>query len=203
MAKIHYNKRPYTIHNIQPMHVREEILHRCRNEIEPKWKSLIRFFLNKYLKYKWQIKILGEGCQLGKNSLATGISLGAFSSFGADCQFNGPVVIGDLTMLSTEVQVIGQDHLPFFPEHPMRIAFPQEPRLVTVIEADCWIGSRVTIMEGITIGRGSIIGAASVVTKSIPPYSIAVGSPARVIRKRFNDEDIKKCDLYLYGKELL
>jgi len=202
MANIQYNKRPYTSHNIEPMHIRDEVLQRCRIEIEPKWKSIIRCFLNKYLKHKFKLKVLGEGCQLGKNSLAKGASLGAFSSFGAGCQFNGPIIIGDLTMLSTEVQVIGQDHLPFFPEQPMRIAFPQESRLVTVIEADCWIGSRVTIMEGVTIGRGSIIGAASVVTKSIPPYSIAVGSPARVIKKRFNNEEIKKCDLYLYGKEL-
>lgn len=201
MSKIHYNKRPNTQHTIEPMRVREEILQRCRAEIEPRWKSLIRFFLNKYLKHKLNLKVLGEGCHLGNNSLARDASLGNFSSFGPGCKFNGPIVIGDLTMLSTEVQVIGQDHLPLYPNNPMRIAFPQEPRLVTIIEADCWIGSRVTIMEGVTIGRGSIIGAASVVTKSIPPYSIAVGVPAKVIKKRFNSEDMSKCDLYLYGKE--
>lgn len=56
---------------------------------------------------------------------------------------------------------------------------------------DVWIGSNVSIMQGITIGDGAIIGANSLVTKDIPPYSIAVGSPAIVIRKRFTDEQIE------------
>lgn len=54
------------------------------------------------------------------------------------------------------------------------------------VEDDCWFGGGskvvVTRPEGIVIGQGSVIGAGSVVTRSIPPYSLAVGSPARVIR---------------------
>jgi len=52
------------------------------------------------------------------------------------------------------------------------------------IEDDCWIGAHAVLMPGITIGKGSIIGANSVVTKDISPYSVAVGTPARVIHKR-------------------
>lgn len=51
-----------------------------------------------------------------------------------------------------------------------------------VIEDNVWIGDKAVILGGVTIGRGSVIGANAVVTKSIPPYSIAVGNPARVIR---------------------
>jgi len=54
-----------------------------------------------------------------------------------------------------------------------------------VIEDNVWIGEMVTILPGVTIGAGSVIGAMSVVTKSVPPNSIAVGMPAQVI-KRFN-----------------
>ena len=53
-----------------------------------------------------------------------------------------------------------------------------------VIEDDVWIGANCTILMGVTIGAHSIIGANSVVTKSIPPYSIAVGVPAKVIKSR-------------------
>lgn len=49
---------------------------------------------------------------------------------------------------------------------------------------DCWLGANVIVLPGVTIGRGSIIGAGSVVTKDIPPYSVAVGNPAKVIRSR-------------------
>jgi acetyltransferase-like isoleucine patch superfamily enzyme len=52
------------------------------------------------------------------------------------------------------------------------------------IEDDCWLGSGVKVLDRVTIGRGSIIGAGAVVTKDIPPYSIAVGVPAKVIDSR-------------------
>jgi len=53
-----------------------------------------------------------------------------------------------------------------------------------VIEDDVWIGLNCTILQGVTIGKGSIIGAGAVVTKDIPPYSIALGVPARVTGQR-------------------
>lgn len=59
-----------------------------------------------------------------------------------------------------------------------------------IIEEDVWCGANVTILKGVTIGRGCIIAAGAVVTKSIPPYSIAGGVPAKVIKKRMSDEDI-------------
>jgi len=60
--------------------------------------------------------------------------------------------------------------------------FPMESKDV-VIDDDAWIGASVTILPGVTIGRCSVVGSGSVVTKSIPEYSIAVGSPAKVIKK--------------------
>lgn len=53
-----------------------------------------------------------------------------------------------------------------------------------VIEDDCWLGSGVRVLDGVTISQGSVIGAGSVVTKDIPPYSVAVGVPAKVISQR-------------------
>ena len=61
-----------------------------------------------------------------------------------------------------------------------------------VIGNDVWTGIGVTILSGVEIGDGCIIGARSVVTQSIPPYCIAAGNPAKVIKKRFNDDTIRK-----------
>ena len=60
-----------------------------------------------------------------------------------------------------------------------------------VIENNCWIGSGVRILDGTTIGQGSIVGAGAVVTKDIPPNSIAVGTPAKVIGPRTENGDIE------------
>jgi acetyltransferase-like isoleucine patch superfamily enzyme len=56
------------------------------------------------------------------------------------------------------------------------------------IEDDCWLGANVIVLPGVTIGKGSVIGAGSVVTENIPPYSVAVGNPAKVIRSRKTSE---------------
>jgi len=55
---------------------------------------------------------------------------------------------------------------------------------------DVWIGDRAMIISGVNIGDGAVIGAGSIVTKDVPPYSIVVGSPARIIKNRFSDEII-------------
>ncbi len=60
-----------------------------------------------------------------------------------------------------------------------------------VIGNDVWIGSHVTILSGVTIGDGAVVGAYSVVARNVPPYSIVVGNPARVIRYRFDERTIE------------
>lgn len=57
---------------------------------------------------------------------------------------------------------------------------------------DVWIGANVMVLDGVTIGDGAVVGAGAIVTKDIPPYAIAVGVPAKVIRYRFDDKTIAK-----------
>lgn len=64
--------------------------------------------------------------------------------------------------------------------------------LPITIGNDVFIGMNVTILDGITIGDGAVIGAGAVVSKDIPPYAIAVGSPIRIVKYRFDDHIIKK-----------
>lgn len=63
-----------------------------------------------------------------------------------------------------------------------------------VIEDGCWIGAHVTILKGVTIGKGSVIAAGAVVTKRCEPYSIIGGVPAKLIKMRFTPEQIKNID---------
>lgn len=70
-----------------------------------------------------------------------------------------------------------------------------------IIDEDVWLGTGVTILSGVHIGRGCIVGAGSLVTKSLPPYSVAVGSPAHIVKKKFSIEQIMRHEEVLYPKE--
>lgn len=70
-----------------------------------------------------------------------------------------------------------------------------------VVEEDVWIGARVILLSGVTVGRGSIVAAGAVVTKDIPPYCIAGGVPAKVIRPKWSIEEIRSHEIALYSKE--
>ena len=62
----------------------------------------------------------------------------------------------------------------------------------TVIGADVWVGARATIVAGVNVGVGAVIGTGSVVTRDVPPYAIVAGVPAKVIKYRFPEDVIKK-----------
>ena len=68
-----------------------------------------------------------------------------------------------------------------------------------VFEGDNWIGMNSTILKGVTIGRGSIVAAGSVVNRSTVPYSIVGGVPAKVLRMRFTPEEIQEHERILYS----
>ncbi len=70
-----------------------------------------------------------------------------------------------------------------------------------VIEGDNWIGIDVTILSGVTIGRGCVVAAGAVVTKSMPPYTIVGGCPARVLKNRFSVEEILEHERKLYPEK--
>ena len=69
-------------------------------------------------------------------------------------------------------------------------SFPQTEKRDVIIGNDVWIGINATILSGVKIGDGAVIGASSVVTKDVPAYSIVAGNPAKLIRMRFDEETI-------------
>ncbi len=94
------------------------------------------------------------------------------------------VTIGDNVMVAPNVTISTAGH-PIDPD--IRIT-GQQFSLPVIIEDNVWLGTGATINPGVTIGRNSVIGAGSVVTKSIPPDVVAVGVPCRVLRQ-ITDED--------------
>jgi serine acetyltransferase len=61
-----------------------------------------------------------------------------------------------------------------------------------IIQNDVWIGAKSTIMSGVKISNGALVGACSVVTKDVPPFAIVAGNPAKVVKYRFTEEQIEK-----------
>jgi lipopolysaccharide O-acetyltransferase len=100
------------------------------------------------------------------------------------------IVIGNDVLIASKVFISDINHGAYGKndQHVNPEIRPSERPLSTaqvVIEDNVWLGEFVCVLPGVTIGRGAIIGAMSVVTKNIPPYTIAVGIPAKPI-KRFN-----------------
>jgi acetyltransferase-like isoleucine patch superfamily enzyme len=142
---------------------------------------------------------IGEGFHAGLRVRIWGrdkVVIGRNFYIGRDSFIEADVIIGDNVMFGNRVAVVGRyDHHYQLPGVPIRLA-PQirDPHykwkglgLVTTIENDVWIGYGSTVMGGITIGEGSIIGAGSLVTKDVEPYSIYAGVPARKVRDRFDN----------------
>ncbi len=107
-----------------------------------------------------------------------------------DCKLNGfvgEIRIGRSVMIAPGCGLTSYQHRFDDLSQPMcRQGFTSKGDII--IEDDVWLGMGVKVMDGVHIRRGAIIGANAVVTKDIPPYSIAVGVPARVIGKRKHNE---------------
>jgi acetyltransferase-like isoleucine patch superfamily enzyme len=112
------------------------------------------------------------------------IDIGDFAYIGPNCVLfgQGEIEIGKNCLIAPGTVITSQQHTFIRRDIPMREQ-PSE-RAKIVIEDDVWIGSNSVILPGIRIGQGSVIGAGAVVTKDVPSYSVAIGVPARVIKKR-------------------
>jgi len=101
------------------------------------------------------------------------------------------VDIGNFIMIGPNVTFIAQNHSFDNWKKPMILDGKYDSKKITLSD-DVWIGANATILSGVTINRGAIVGAGAVVTKDVPAYSIVGGVPAKVIRYRFSEEYIKK-----------
>lgn len=137
-------------------------------------------------------------CDYGKN-----IFLGNNVIINMNCTFvdNQPILIGDNVLIASNVQIYTSSH-PVLPEE--RLVPDWKERKTTFfrtyarpieIKNNVWIGGGCILLAGVTIGENSVIGAGSVVNRSIPPNCVAVGNPCKVIRYF----DVDKGNYYLFN----
>lgn len=95
---------------------------------------------------------------------------------------HGGIIIGDNTLIGNHVSIIAANHT--IPPRGQLIRHEPDVPLPIRIGRDAWIGAGVRVLGGVTIGDGCVVGAGAVVTNDLPPWTVAVGVPARVIRER-------------------
>jgi len=105
--------------------------------------------------------------------------IGNKTAIGINCILTEGVVLGSHVMMGPECLIYTRNHK--FDKEAKKYIGYTDVRPV-IIEDFVWLGARVIILPGVTIGKGSTIGAGAVVTKSVPPYSLVAGNPARVIK---------------------
>lgn len=140
----------------------------------------------RYLLLKKLFKKCGKNVNIENNAYIgdpKDISIGDNSGIGSYCQLYGAITIGKDVMIAPEVIMLTRNHKFSRKDIPMRLQGMEKEKPI-IIEDDVWIGTRVIIMPGVKIKKGSIIAAGSVVTKDVEPYSIVGGVPAKLIRKR-------------------
>ncbi|SDF71732.1 CatB-related O-acetyltransferase [Sporolituus thermophilus] len=154
-----------------------------------------------------------KNCLLGKHSviydnvIMRNCSLGDYSYVSSNCVFQN-TIIGKFCSIGPNVRAGLGNHLNnnFVSTHPAFFVndklckpvisfvdktYHQFLKPIT-IGNDVWIGANAIILDGISIGDGAIVGAGAVVNKDVPPYAIVAGVPARIIRYRFNPEQVER-----------
>ena len=115
------------------------------------------------------------------NNASGDVIIGHHTLIGMGNVIIGPVTMGNHIILAQHVVMSGLNHI--YEDVSKPIVDQNVRTAPIVIEDDCWIAANVVITAGVTIGKHSIVAAGSVVTKDVPPFSIAAGNPAKVIKR--------------------
>ncbi len=159
-------------------------------------KRSCNFLIKKYLKSRFAE--CGSEVYLGNNGIATyeNIKIGDHVYIGSNYvlqSMHGEIIIGNHVMFGPGVHIHGGNHIyDQVGVYMDTVKKEKNSDPTIVIEDDVWIGANVIILGGVHIGFGSIIGAGSVVTHDVVEGGIYAGNPARLVKMRFDIENIKK-----------
>lgn len=141
----------------------------------------LRYYaLSKIIKSCGKDVIVKNKCTFGNGSRLT---VGDRSQLGQNSRLGGEIEIGDDVLMGPDVVMMATSHSIDNIDTPINQQGPATEKKIS-IGSDVWIGTRVIILPGVTIGNHSVIAAGAVVTKSFPEYSIIGGVPAKLIRSR-------------------
>lgn len=132
--------------------------------------------------------VIGDNCYLGMFSIIKcyggKIKIGSNVSINPFCFINGAggLTVGDNVRIAAHTSIIASNHKFDLIDVPIRLQGVTAKGVV--IEDDVWIGTGARILDGVTIGRGAVIGAGAIVTKSLDAFGVYVGCPARKVKDR-------------------
>ena len=176
----------------------KDILVRILKEIRNRARNFLMFKVRyRYIKHgrdiyiKWNTKIWSPHKHI---VLGNRVEMGFYCIIGCDIEVGNNVLIG------SKVKLIGSDDRIYNIIGELLWDSPRGDKKKIVIEDDVWIGAGSVIISGVKICRGAIVGAGSVVVKDVAPYSIVAGVPARCIKMRFSEEEVKKHESILKQK---
>ena len=129
---------------------------------------------------------VGRYSYMGKNNSVSNVEIGAFCSIASYCAIGG----GAHSLDTVSTSPVFQKGRNILKKNFANIDSKLNKKVV--IENDVWIGENVFINDGVIIGNGAVVGAHSVVTHDVPPYAIVAGAPARIVRFRFSEDEIKR-----------
>lgn len=163
-----------------------------------------------YFRRRWRTLNPHNGtdpyCVFDTNKVQVG--KGTYGLIDVDNESDSRLIIGNYCSIANDVKfLLGKEHhTNYISTFPFRIELPGDNGYCAiskgdiVVDDDVWIGYGATILSGVHIGQGVIIGAGAVVAKDVPPYAIIGGVPARVIKYRFSDEIIHELLKVDYSK---
>ena len=142
---------------------------------------------------------IGDDCYIGRNvelGPSDCIEIGSNTSIQDRCIFLGNVTIGRHCTVAPNVYISSGKH--YYDLQPSLLikdqdilaSLDKELSVINskpvIVQDDCWLGINVVVMRGVTIGKGAVVGANSVVTKNVEPYTVVAGAPAKFLKKRLD-----------------